>query len=150
MRRVTLIALALAPTAAAAQGGPFGLGLILGEPSGLSAKLFLDRRSALDFALDFSFLDDAFYVHADYVLHFSSLGRGTTVLPYVGIGGKVAVKDNDHDKDHDRFGVRVPLGIAFMPRSVPIDVFGEIVPGLTLLPETDPDVDAGIGIRYFF
>jgi hypothetical protein len=141
-----VVALWSAPAAAA--GGPFGLGLILGEPTGLSAKLFLDGRSALDFALDFSFLEDAFYFHMDYVLHFG--GRGSVALPYIGVGGKVAVKDNDHHEDHDRFGVRVPLGVAFMPRSLPIDIFGEVVPGITLLPETDPDVDAGIGIRLFF
>ena len=31
-----------------------------------------------------------------------------------------------------------------------IDVFLEVVPGLRLFPSTDPDLDLGLGVRYFF
>lgn len=145
------------PDTARADGGPFGLGIILGEPSGLSAKLFLDARHALDFALDYSLVDSALYVHADYLLHFSGWrvrdGGVHRLIPYVGLGGKIGVRDHDGDHGHDRdgaLGVRIPVGIAWMPASVPIDVFLEIVPGLFLIPETDPDLDASLGLRYFF
>lgn len=143
---------------ARAEGGPFGLGIILGEPSGLSLKLFIDRRHAFDAAIDYSLVDDVLYLHADYLLHFSGWAvRGGTphqFVPYVGIGGKIAVRDRDrHGHDDDRsgaLGVRVPLGIAWLPGRLPIDIFLEIVPGLFILPETDPDLDAGLGLRYFF
>jgi hypothetical protein len=157
-RAAGILALGLvgAPAAARAAGGPFGLGIILGEPTGLSAKYFISGRNAIDAALDFSFLDDAFYFQLDYIWHFGSLSRSATWLPYVGVGGKVFIHDNHDDDDkhhhhhHDTLGIRVPLGIAFMPRSVPIDVFGEIVPGIELLPETDPDIAGGLGVRFFF
>lgn len=155
---LTAALLALSPAPAAADGGPFGAGIILGEPSGLSLKLFLDARHALDAALDFSFVDDTLYVHADYLLHFSGWAvRGGTqhhFIPYVGVGGKIGVHDRGgkhHDDDASgAIGVRVPLGIAWIPGKAPIDIFLEIVPGLFILPETDPDLDAGLGIRYFF
>ena len=60
-----------------AEGGPFGAGIIVGEPTGLSLKYFLDRRHAFDVAIDYSLYDSALYVHADYLLHFSGwLVRG--------------------------------------------------------------------------
>lgn len=154
-RTALLVALAGTPTSARADGGPFGLGIILGEPSGLSAKLFLDARHALDFALDYSLVDSALYIHADYLLHFSGWrvrdGGVHRLVPYVGLGGKVGVRDHRGDDDRSgALGARIPLGIAWMPASVPIDVFLEIVPGLFLIPETDPDLDASLGLRYFF
>lgn len=141
--------------AARAEGGPFGAGIILGDPSGLSLKLFLDGRHALDAAVDYSFLDNALYVHADYLLHFDAwVARGASrhlFIPYVGIGGKVGVHEGDkHGHGEGGLGVRVPLGVAWMPQAVPIDVFLEVVPGLFLLPATDPDLDASLGLRYFF
>jgi hypothetical protein len=144
-----------------AAGGPFGLGLMVGEPTGLSAKAFLADSHAVDAALSWSFVDDALYVHADYLLHFPGLfGRGMPGaprhqwLPYVGIGGKVLLRDDrQHPKgeeNRNRLGARVPFGLAWHPPRVPIDVFLEVVPSLVLLPETDFDLDAGLGVRYYF
>lgn len=159
-RAATILAAGLSVAGAAgearAEGGPFGAGIILGEPTGLSLKFFLDRRHAFDVAIDYSLYDSALYVHADYLLHFSGWvvrgGSSHAFIPYVGIGGKIGV--NGHDRKHDdrsgALGARVPLGIAWIPAGLPIDVFLEIAPGLFLLPETNPDLDAGLGLRYFF
>ncbi len=145
-----LAALATPPTKV---HGPFGIGLILGEPSGISGKLFLDKRHALDLALDFSLKNDAFYVHGDYVLHLPGLLAslpGGIWLAYVGVGGKVKLRERKKSADELGLTVRVPLGVAWMPKTVPIDIFLEVVPGVRVLPETDPDFGAGLGIRWFF
>ena len=151
--------LLVGPVAAQAQGGPFGAGIILGEPSGLSVKYFLDGRHAVDGALDYSLFDGALYLHADYLFHFNAYRmRGVSTsqvfLPYVGIGGKIGVHDRDgrgHDDDASgALGVRIPIGVAWIPAGLPIDIFIEIVPGLFVLAATDPDLDAGVGLRYFF
>ena len=148
-------AVAAAPAPARADGGPFGLGIILGEPTGLSAKLFLSGQHAVDGALSYSLVDSALYLHADYLLHFSGwiLRAGSThhLLPYLGIGGEIAVRgDHEHHTGGGGIGVRVPFGLAWIPGHLPIDIFLEIAPGLFLLPATDPDLDAGLGLRYFF
>lgn len=151
----------LLPAESTAAPGPLGAGIILGEPSGLSLKLFLDASHAVDAALDLSFVDDAVYVHADYLLHFSPIfvrgGAQHPILPYVGFGGLLGLADGDHDhnRKHEHrtrgaLGVRVPLGLTWMPRAAPIDVFLELVLGLFIIPETNPNLDAGLGIRYYF
>ncbi len=139
--------------ARAAAPGDFGIGVILGEPSGLSAKFTVDDRHAFDLALDFSFLDEDFHVHGDYLLHFPEWMRGVkggTWRPYVGIGAKVRVADDKGGDRGDGLSVRIPFGISWSPKGPPVDVFLELVPGVKILPETDPDLDVGLGARWWF
>lgn len=154
---VAVVGILASPTDAhARRGGPFGLGVELGDPSGLSFKYFAGGNTAIDGGLGFSVRHDWIRVHLDYLFHFPTRAGGAELLPYVGIGGKLAVwddrRDDDWYDDDDDFGlgVRVPLGVAWHPGSVPIDIFGEIVPGLWLLPGTNFDFDFAIGVRFFF
>ena len=67
----SLFSLALAPSAHAQRGGDFGLGLIIGDPTGLSGKGFVSETNAIDFAVGFSFIHgDHLQLHADYLWHF--------------------------------------------------------------------------------
>ncbi|MEL6181293.1 MAG: hypothetical protein AAFS10_20215, partial [Myxococcota bacterium] len=78
----------------------------------------------------------------------------TIDLPvYVGIGGKLWVRDDDdNDDDDDDFGlgVRVPVGICLLLTEAPLEFFAELALGLRLIPGTDADIDGGIGVRYYF
>ena len=159
------LALSAAPSSASAQshtGGPFGLGIIVGQPTGLSLKYFLDTRHALDAAANIGPWDDRGYVHGDYVFHFPlTLGghfRGGPPHVWfftIGIGGKVVVFDHHHHDAnyHDRAGdiaVRVPFGFVWHPGGVPIDVFAEAAPCIYVIPDLRPEVDVGLGVRYYF
>lgn len=130
-----------------AQDHGFGMGLILGEPTGLSAKLWTGSNNAFDFAAAWSFKGDGnLLLQADYVWHFFNLmpvPSGKLPL-YIGIGGRVILADDP------RFGIRIPIGIDYLFADAPIDVFLELVPILDLSPETDFGVGGGIGIRYWF
>jgi len=130
-----------------AQDHGFGMGLILGEPTGLSAKLWTSSDNAFDFAAAWSFKGDGnLLLQADYVWHFFNLmpvSSGKLPL-YIGIGGRVVLADDPS------FGVRIPIGIDYMFADAPIDVFLELVPILDLSPETDFGVGGGLGIRYWF
>ncbi len=124
-----------------------GLGLIAGEPTGVSVKFWLDDTAAIDGAVAVSLADNnPFQVHADYLIHSNSSAAGADEvkgsLPwYYGLGGRI--KNN-------RFGVRVPVGITYLFNSVPMDLFAEIVPILDLTPSTDLALNGAIGIRYYF
>ena len=130
-----------------AQDHGFGMGLILGEPTGLSAKLWTSGDNAFDFAAAWSFKGDGnLLLQADYVWHFFELmpvPSGKLPL-YIGIGGRVVLADDPS------FGIRVPIGIDYLFADAPIDIFLELVPILDLSPETDFGVGGGLGIRYWF
>jgi hypothetical protein len=129
------------------QGG-FGVGIIIGEPTGLSLKSWLSGRSALDAGIAWSFVGpDAVHVHVDYLWHnFSLIHVSHGKLPlYLGLGGRVRAY---HDDVY--LGARVPLGIEYIFAENRLDAFLEVVPILNLIPGTDFDINAAIGIRYFF
>jgi hypothetical protein len=145
---IILAAMASLSAPADAAEGPFGLGIILGEPTGLSAKVWLNGRMAIDGAGAWSFTDQAaLHLHADYLVHFFNrldVDRGSLPL-YVGIGGRVKFLDED-----DLVGIRVPLGAAYLLEGVPVDIFFEVVPLMDVAPETEFRMNAAIGFRYFF
>jgi hypothetical protein len=150
MLRLALFAaltLILFCAAAQAQDEGFGLGVILGEPTGISWKAWSGSRTAVDGAVAWSFEKEAaLHLHADLLWHnFGPVkaDRGEFNL-YYGIGGRVKFEDGS------KLGVRVPLGLGYLFDTAPMDFFIEIVPILDLAPETDFSLNAALGVRYFF
>ena len=130
-----------------AQERGFGLGIILGEPTGVSGKLWTSGQNAFDFAAAWSFQGDGnLLLQADYVWHiFRLIPVPDGKLPfYVGVGGEVILANDPV------IGVRVPLGLDYMFNNAPVDIFVELVPILRLAPSTDFDFAGGIGARYWF
>lgn len=132
---------------AVAQDRGFGLGIILGEPTGISGKYWTSSRNAIDGGLAWSFRNHGyFHAHADYLWHFSDLSQTRErFVPYIGIGGRIGA-----ESESARLGVRIVGGIAFLPRNTPLDIFLEIAPILDLAPATEMRLNGGIGIRFFF
>ena len=144
------ILILLGGSASGAGKRDFGLGIILGEPAGICGKLWTDGNSAVDGAVAWSTDNNAsLHLHADYLVHSFSSGRVEKGrLPiYYGIGGRIKFSENNND---DFIGVRVPVGIEYLFETAPVDIFFEIVPILDLAPETDFDLNAAVGARYFF
>jgi hypothetical protein len=126
----------------------FGVGVILGEPTGLSFKQWVGGHTALGAAAAWSFGDEsAFHVHLDYLVHTG--GRPDSEIGemffYFGIGGRLKAEE-----DESRIGARIPLGLAYQFEESPLDVFFEIAPILDLAPETELRVNGGFGVRYYF
>lgn len=133
-----------------AQGNGFGLGIILGEPTGISGKLWLNSKSAVDGAVAWSFdKNSAMHLHGDYILHNFKWIEVEEVSPpvYFGIGGRIRFHEGKGD---DNVGVRIPVGLDYIFSGAPLDLFLEVVPILDLVPDTDFDINAALGIRYFF
>ncbi|MCC5927318.1 MAG: hypothetical protein JJU41_12240 [Bacteroidetes bacterium] len=145
---ITIFALALSPQAnAQTNGGDFGLGVILGEPTGISAKLYTGNGRALDFGAAWSFGNNAsMHLHADYLIHrFDLISVDSGQLPlYYGIGARVRMADNA------QAGVRIPIGLSYYFPNDPLEIFFEIVPILDLAPKTSFSGNGGFGIRYYF
>ena len=144
---ILALILVFSAPASVAQDKGFGLGILLGDPTGLSAKLWTSSENAVDFGLAWSFRRDGFFhIHADYLWHFDPQTRGPERFRFqTGIGGRLGA-----GKGSAVVGVRVPLIFAWWPRSVPLDVFVELAPLLDLVPATEFSVNGGVGVRFFF
>lgn len=131
-----------------AQTRGFGLGVIVGEPTGLSAKYWLSGNNALDFGLGYSFVRRGrVHFHMDYLFHHQNIFRAEENFAlYYGPGFRLKSVQGDDA----RLGARFGLGLVWLPRNAPVDVFVEIAPILDIIPETDFTVNAGLGFRFFF
>ena len=141
----------------------FGLGIMLGAPTGLSGKYNFDRSNvALDFGIGSSdhlhHHDHGLEIHADILWHPVALTRNRTfAMPlYLGVG--VGYYDHDHDHDHDHMtdgsvAARIPFGLALDFRRAPLDIFFELVPVVGVYRHHDHrgvDLTGAAGIRYYF
>lgn len=128
-------------------GGDFGLGIILGEPTGISAKYWVQGNHALDAGLAWSFGPNSrFHLHTDYLIHrFDLIQVDSGRLPfYYGIGGRIDLGQSG------KIGVRIPVGLSYYLPNDPFEFFFEIVPILDIAPKTDFSGNGGIGVRYYF
>lgn len=148
MKRITLVSLiALFSVGIFAQDKGLGLGVVFGEPTGLSAKLWTSERTAIDAAVAWSFSGVGWlHVQADFLMHnYDLIDVSEGALPvYYGVGAYVGFSSDLG------LGARVPLGLAYHFEGAPVEIFAEIVPGLALLPGIGFYIGGGIGARYYF
>lgn len=135
-----------------------GLGIVLGEPTGLSLKVRTSGDQAISAAAAWSFTDNpSFQFHLDYLFHnfeiLSSPGQKGQFPLYYGFGGRVKLKDNSENahKDNETLaGIRLPLGISYLFENARVDLFAEIAPILDVVPKTEFGWGAGFGARFYF
>ncbi|APF20007.1 hypothetical protein Calab_0444 [Caldithrix abyssi DSM 13497] len=129
----------------AAQTTGKGVGVIIGEPTGISLKVWQTATTAIDGGLAWSFGSNSkLHFHADYLIHNKNVLKEPNYIFYYGPGVRLRMGDDD------RLGVRGVLGVNYFFQSAPLDMFLEIVPILDLLPGTYLSFNAGVGLRYFF
>ena len=134
-----------------------GLGLMGGNPSGLSLKAWTGSNVALDAGLGYTlWYGQALSFHGDVLWHTNSLLQSSDdgFLPlYIGVGARV-VMGNDRDYPDMRIGLRVPFGLEYVFYTVPIGLFLEVVPkfDLTGVPHDHGffGPQASVGFRYYF
>jgi len=178
-RKILLATFGIALFAAAAEARPrpdghlggrrveanktFGLGIVLGAPTGLIGQYFLSSDRALDFGIGdiYNYFDrSGLHIYADYLWHPTSLvSTEAFELPlYIGVGGRFWNFDNrvnGNTNSASAFGIRVPVGVSFDFNAVPLDVFIQVVPVLDFYSNYAAhsvylDIDASFGIRYWF
>ncbi len=149
----------------------FGLGLELGQPTGLTGKYFLSDSNALDFGFGYIYHsywygDDGIHVYLDYLWHPASLvsARPFELPFFIGVGGRFWDFDycrgpRDCGYGGSAFGVRIPLGVALDFNEVPLDIALNIVPTIDFVrgdyydryhDRTHFGIDVSIAIRYWF
>lgn len=136
--------LAMAGPSRAQETGDAGVGVILGNPTGATGKLWLSGSQAVDAGIGYS---TNLAVYGDYLWHsWSVLPRPSEgKLPaYVGLGLQARVFDETE------LGIRTVVGVAYwLPRD-PVEIFFEIVPVFRVTRTSSVGLDAGLGLRYYF
>ena len=147
-----LLALPAAAQVTPGQSSSFGIGGQLGDFSGLALKFNAGLPVALAAGWD---LDgrDAFAVEAHALLKQAPLNRSELGLlyGYYGPGAFLLVREgNDRVDDDDNVALggsfAFGLGLSF---SGPFDVYGQLVPRLRVVPDTDFDLGLSLGVRYY-
>ena len=138
----------------AADKGTFGIGIILGEPTGVSAKLYIQDDQAIQAGLGFAFIGDGIHLHVDYVFHPWILqSRDSFVLPvYIGPGIRLINREKGRDDQQFAIGVRGVVGLLFDFKGVPLDAFVEVAGLIEIEFDDGPglDINAAAGARYYF
>ena len=140
--------------------GTLGVGIILGEPTGLCAKLYLKDDQAIQVAVGSAFVSSGLQLHGDYVFHPWILqDRDSYVLPaYVGPGLRlIDYSGSNGGPSQTALGVRGVIGLLFDFKNVPLDAFVEVavVAGYKFSSGSakggfDPAINGGAGVRYYF
>lgn len=131
-----------------AQDKGVGIGAMIGEPTGLSAKYWLNDINALDFGLAYSFVrnNSAVSLHADYIYHAFDVIKSNYRIPlYYGFGARLRFVNGADNS----LGARGVIGLAWLNDQAPLDVFFEVAPVFNLFPSTSLNLDAAIGARYY-
>lgn len=156
MKQRILIIIACVPLFVCA--GNLGLGLIIGSPTGFSGKMLLGHHSAIEVNAGWSFWRRVgIHVTGDYqrlfagVVHDEYGNPLETVIPYLGIGGRIRIHDSGDVGSNDTefaVGLRMGGGIEYMVSR--IGIFLELYPVVNIIPSTDFDFEGGLGARYYF
>jgi hypothetical protein len=131
----------------------FGIGMLLGEPTGFSFKYWLDKEYAIDGGLAWSFVgENGFQIHSDYLFHDYRMNNSDQWPAYYGLGLLLEFEEDRKRHDGDTiFGVRIPFGMSyFFENEAPYEFFIELAPILELAPGIDIGVNAAIGLRFYF
>lgn len=146
---VTLFLLVVSASIVSAQDRGFGLGVIIGEPTGFSAKYWIDDKNAFDYALGYSLFEENSTVsfHTNYLYHLHNVIDAPVRIPlYYGFGVRFRARENSESG----LGVRGVIGAVWLSDYEPFDVFFEIAPVFQLFPDTELKLDVGLGGRYYF
>lgn len=149
------------------RGRNFGLGVAFGSPTSIVAKYFVGGGNAFDFGIGFwrygwrrcyrwgddRFCDydggafDLVSLNADYLWQDALVhGTGASLDWHIGAGGRVWLGDGDFAA-----AARMPVGLDLTFRKPSfLEVFLEIAPALYIIPPIDLDLEAHLGVRFYF
>lgn len=141
-----VVGVLLASSATGWETGSLGIGIVVGDPTGLSSKYWLSQERAVDFAVSWAF-GGYLHFHSTYLHHFHKLIPEPEWAAYTGIGSRLKLKRCTNGGQCSRFGVRMSGGIEFT--YPPFDAFFEIAPTFELAPKTALEFEGGVGARFF-
>jgi len=146
---ISFLFIFIATNALAIERKNIGLGVMAGDPTGITAKYMFDNYSGIDAAIGWKTSGDSeFYISSDYLFHIYDLIKVPERIFPLYFGG--GFRFIDRDKKDNKFGIRIPVGVEYLFLNNSLGAFVELVPILDLKPDTEFELEFGIGIRFFF
>lgn len=155
MRKWFAVLLILIPVLTFAQNRAYGLGIVLGTPTGLSGTIHLSEKAVIASHAGWSFHGNRkFHATCTYQFMFpyairNERGVATKdVVPYLGVGGRLLLRETPDDETEAHLGVRIGGGVEYY-----VEQFGfflELFPVVDIAPETEMDWEGGLGARFYF
>jgi hypothetical protein len=144
----------------AAQEHPFAVGVIVGEPVGISAAMRVSEHFRLAGGIGSSMGGDRigrfsgedrgpgrFHVHLDVIRTIQTVFTEQERYPvYAGLGARI----NSGAGTAPSAALRGVIGIAWVPQNVPVDFFLEFVPMMQVTTPAGLGIDAAVGVRCIF
>lgn len=132
----------------------FELGVVVGAPTGLSARWYLGGSHAIDATLAYSLANDrGMEMSGTYIFDKArsfNIQGGNPLYFYYGFGARIiTIKTGKYSNQMD-LGARAPFGLNYLFTNPNLDVFVEAVPVFDFVPQTAFDVEFGLGVRYRF
>jgi hypothetical protein len=147
----------------------FGMGVELGDPTGIVGKLWIAPTNALDFGVGFwggglggncwhdangNLHCDGFSsgtLNIDYLWQ-SNIVRGTAQLDWhIGAGGRFIWFGGPCDTGCSQIGARAPIGLDLMFSNPSfLEIFFELAPALYVVPGVFLSLEGGLGVRGYF
>lgn len=128
----------------------FGIGLMIGIPTGLTGKYWLDTTRAIDATIALTGSETT--LQATWLWHKAAPFKlqSYDLDWYYGLGARLRTdKDKRNDEDME-LGPRAPIGLRHQLQDPKVELFAEAAMIFDLIEESDLDFAGGIGARYFF
>lgn len=135
------------PAQAQRAPGDVGIGGQIGNPSGVTLKVYRERFPSYDFLAAWD-LDDFFFLNA-HLLYEEHLGNSQNVHFFFGPGGFLGVNDRPADREDDAvIGLSGRVGLNVIVER--FEIYGQVTPRISVVPDTEGNVGGGVGIRFYF
>lgn len=135
------------------KGGPLGLGIAIGAPTGLSGKLWMGDWLGLQFSAggDIGRIGD-FAGTIDFVAHARPFQTATSEYSVpIYFGGGLVLSTNTYEGYGDvMLGPRGTVGLSVLVKELPTELYFETNPTLYLYEDVSWSIDGQIGVRYYF
>ncbi len=145
-KRIVIIFFIILVSGSMLYGQDLGAGFILGAPTGLNAKLQIVENLDLEFSVAWNLVNTSYlFLSGAIMFNIYDINIEGIVFP-VGIGGGCFVLVGNEPV----IGAFFESSISYYFSKIPLEVFLEIMPGLTILPMTEFTFNLGLGLRYWF
>ena len=134
----------------------YGVGIILGNPIGLSfeSNIVNNKKiaSSLEFATNFNTAEKYFYFHTDYLMKYYEYIQKKDLTGMLPIFYGFGIKYETYAKNvtQNIFGIRIVFGVEYIFNEIPFSIFSMLAPVIDISPEVSLYLSPSFGVRYFF